>query len=163
MPTTYTKFKINNIQYLNISNLQPASSKALEAYQEGGKIYINISGLSTASNSKYVKITGLKPGLKIVDASFIIDTAATNTVFVGAGTYTASVLKFALVASSNPANTIARPSNLYSANATIPAEPNPTGGDDIRNLISTPANGILILAGNKKALKGKLIIDVMAI
>lgn len=163
MPTTYTKFKKNNIQYLNISNLQPASSKALEAYQEGGKIYINISGLSTASNSKYVKITGLKPGLKIVDASFIIDTAATNTVFVGAGTYTASVLKFALVASSNPANTIARPSNLYSANATIPAEPNPTGGDDIRNLISTPANGILILAGNKKALKGKLIIDVMAI
>ena len=163
MPTTYTKFKINNIQYLNISNLQPASSKALEAYQEGGKIYINISGLSTASNSKYVKITGLKPGLKIVDASFIIDTAATNTVFVGAGTYTASVLKFALVASSNPANTIARPSNLYSANATIPAEPNPTGGDNIRNLFSTPANGILILAGNKKALKGKLIIDVMAI
>ena len=145
MPTTYTKFKINNIQYLNISNLQPASSKALEAYQEGGKIYINISGLSTASNSKYVKITGLKPGLKIVDANMIIDTAATNTVFVGAGTYTASVLKFALVASSNPANTIARPSNLYPANATI------------------PANGTLILAGNKKALKGKLIIDVMAI
>jgi hypothetical protein len=145
MPTTYTKFKKNNIQYLNISNLQPASSKALEAYQEGGKIYINISGLSTASNSKYVKITGLKPGLKIVDASFIIDTAATNTVFVGAGKYIASVLKFALRASSNPANTIARPSNLYSANATI------------------PANGTLILAGNKKALKGKLIIDVMAI
>lgn len=145
MPTTYTKFKKNNIQYLNISNLQPASSKALEAYQEGGKIYINISGLSTASNSKYVKITGLKPGLKIVDASFIIDTAATNTVYVGTGAYTASALKFALVASSNPANTIARPSNLYSANATI------------------PANGTLILAGNKKALKGKLIIDVMAI
>jgi len=145
MPTTYTKFKKNNIQYLNISNLQPASSKALEAYQEGGKIYINISGLSTASNSKYVKITGLKPGLKIVDANLIIQTAATNTVFVGAGTYTASVLKFALVASSNPANTIARLSNLYSANATI------------------PANGTLILAGNKKALKGKLIIDVMAI
>jgi hypothetical protein len=145
MPTTYTKFKKNNIQYLNISNLQPASSKALEAYQEGGKIYINISGLSTASNSKYVKITGLKPGLKIVDASFIIDTAATNTVFVGAGAYTASALKFALVASSNPANTIVRPTNLYSANATI------------------PANGTLILAGNKKALKGKLIIDVMAI
>lgn len=148
MPTTYTKFKKNNIQYLNISNLQPASSKALEAYQEGGKIYINISGLSTASNAKYVMITGLKPGLKIVDASFIIDTAATNTVFVGAGTYTASrtaVLKFALVASTNPANTIARPSNLYPANATI------------------PANGTLILAGNKKALKGKLIIDVMAI
>lgn len=145
MPTTYTKFKKNNIQYLNISNLQPASSKALEAYQEGGKIYINISGLSTASNAKYVKIIGLKPGLKIVDANMIIDKAATNTVFVGAGTYTASVLKFALVASSNPANTIARPSNLYSANATI------------------PANGTLILAGNKKALKGKLIIDVMAI
>lgn len=145
MPTTYTKFKKNNIQYLNISNLQPASSKALEAYQEGGKIYINISGLSTASNSKYVKITGLKPGLKIVDASFIIDTAATNTVFVGAGTYTASALKFALVASSNPANTIVRPTNLYSANATI------------------PANGTLILAGNKKALKGKLVINVMAI
>ena len=150
MPTTYTKFKKNNIQYLNISNLQPASSKALEAYQEGGKIYINISGLSTApkttsSNSKYVKITGLKPGLKIVDASFIIDTAATNTVYVGTGAYTASALKFALVASTNPANTIARPSNLYSANATI------------------PANGTLILAGNKKALKGKLIIDVMAI
>lgn len=145
MPTSYTKFKKNNIQYLNISNLQPASSKALEAYQEGGKIYINISGLSTASNSKYVKITGLKPGLKIVDASFIIDTAATNTVYVGTGAYTASALKFALVASSNPANTIARLSNLYSANATI------------------PANGTLILAGNKKALKGKLIIDVMAI
>jgi len=145
MPTTYTKFKKNNIQYLNISNLQPASSKALEAYQEGGKIYINISGLSTASNSKYVKIIGLKPGLKIVDANMIIDTAATNTVYVGTGAYTASVLKFALVASSNPANTIARPSNLYSANATI------------------PANGTLILAGNKKALKGKLIIDVMAI
>ena len=145
MPTTYTKFKKNNIQYLNISNLQPASSKALEAYQEGGKIYINISGLSTASNSKYVKITGLKPGLKIVDANLIIESAATSTVFVGAGTYTASALKFALVASSNPANTIARPSNLYSANATI------------------PANGTLILAGNKKALKGKLIIDVMAI
>lgn len=145
MPTTYTKFKKNNIQYLNISNLQPASSKALEAYQEGGKIYINISGLSSASNSKYVKITGLKPGLKIVDASFIIDTAATNTVFVGAGTYTASVLKFALVASSNLANTIVRPTNLYSANATI------------------PANGTLILAGNKKALKGKLVINVMAI
>ncbi len=65
--------------------------------------------------------------------------------FVGAGTYTASVLKFALVASTNPANTIVRPTNLYSANATI------------------PANGTLILAGNKKALKGKLIIDVMAI
>ena len=145
MPNTYTKFKKDTIQYLNISNLQPASSKALEAYQEGGKIYINISGLSTASNSKYVKITGLKPGLKIVDANMIIDTTATNTVFVGAGTYTASVLKFALVVSSNPANTIARPSNLYSANATI------------------PANGTLILAGNKKALKGKLIIDVMAI
>ena len=145
MPTTYTKFKKNNIQYLNISNLQPASSKALEAYQEGGKIYINISGLSTASNSKYVKITGLKPGLKIVDANMIIDTAANNTVYVGTGAYTASALKFALVASSNPANTIARPSNLYSANATI------------------PANGTLILAGNKKALKGKLIIDVMAI
>ena len=145
MPTSYTKFKKNNIQYLNISNLQPASSKALEAYQEGGKIYINISGLSTASNSKYVKITGLKPGLKIVDASFIIDTAANNTVYVGTGAYTASALKFALVASTNPANTIARPSNLYSANATI------------------PANGTLILAGNKKALKGKLIIDVMAI
>ena len=145
MPTTYTKFKKDTIQYLNISNLQPASSKALEAYQEGGKIYINISGLSTASNSKYVKITGLKPGLKIVDASFIIDTAATNTVYVGTGAYTASALKFALVASTNPANTIARPSNLYSANATI------------------PANGTLILAGNKKALKGKLIIDVMAI
>lgn len=145
MPTTYTKFKKNNIQYLNISNLQPASSKALEAYQEGGKIYINISGLSTASNSKYVKITGLKPGLKIVDASFIIDTAATNTVYVGTGAYTASALKFALVASTNPANTIVRPTNLYSANATI------------------PANGTLILAGNKKALKGKLIIDVMAI
>lgn len=145
MPTTYTKFKKNNIQYLNISNLQPASSKALEAYQEGGKIYINISGLSTASNSKYVKIIGLKPGLKIVDANLIIDKPATNTVFVGAGKYTASVLKFALVASSNPANTIARLSNLYSANATI------------------PANGTLILAGNKKALKGKLIIDVMAI
>ena len=122
MPTTYTKFKINNIQYLNISNLQPASSKALEAYQEGGKIYINISGLSTASNSKYVKITGLKPGLKIVDANMIIDKqAATSTVFVGAGTYTASVLKFALVSYNNPANTIARPSNLYPANATIPA------------------------------------------
>lgn len=145
MPTTYTKFKKNNIQYLNISNLQPASSKALEAYQEGGKIYINISGLSTASNSKYVKITGLKPGLKIVDANLIIETAATNTVFVGAGKYIASVLKFALVASTNPANTIVRPTNLYSANATI------------------PANGTLILAGNKKALKGKLIIDVMAI
>ena len=145
MPTTYTKFKKNNIQYLNISNLQPASSKALEAYQEGGKIYINISGLSTASNSKYVKITGLKPGLKIVDANMIIGTAATNTVYVGTGAYTASALKFALVASSNPANTIARPTNLYSANATI------------------PANGTLILAGNKKALKGKLIIDVMAI
>ena len=145
MPTTYTKFKKDTIQYLNISNLQPVSSKALEAYQEGGKIYINISGLSTASNSKYVKITGLKPGLKIVDANLIITNAATNTVFVGAGTYTASVLKFALVASSNPANTIARLSNLYSANATI------------------PANGTLILAGNKKALKGKLIIDVMAI
>ncbi len=145
MPTTYTKFKKNNIQYLNISNLQPASSKALEAYQEGGKIYINISGLSTASNAKYVKIIGLKPGLKIVDASFIIDTAATNTVYVGTGAYTASALKFALVASTNPANTIVRPTNLYSANATI------------------PANGTLILAGNKKALKGKLIIDVMAI
>ena len=148
MPTTYTKFKINNIQYLNISNLQPASSKALEAYQEGGKIYINISGLSTlstASNAKYVKITGLKPGLKIVDASFIIDTAATNTVYVGTGAYTASALKFALVASTNPANTIVRPTNLYSANATI------------------PANGTLILAGNKKALKGKLVINVMAI
>lgn len=145
MPTTYTKFKKNNIQYLNISNLQPASSKALEAYQEGGKIYINISGLSTASNSKYVKITGLKPGLKIVDANLIIQSAATNTVYVGTGAYTASALKFALVASSNPANTIARLSNLYSANATI------------------PANGTLILAGNKKALKGKLIIDVMAI
>ena len=148
MPTTYTKFKINNIQYLNISNLQPASSKALEAYQEGGKIYINISGLSTlstASNAKYVKIIGLKPGLKIVDASFIIDTAANNTVYVGTGAYTASALKFALVASTNPANTIVRPTNLYSANATI------------------PANGTLILAGNKKALKGKLIIDVMAI
>lgn len=145
MPTTYTKFKKNNIQYLNISNLQPASSKALEAYQEGGKIYINISGLSTASNSKYVKITGLKPGLKIVDASFIIDTAATNTVYVGTGAYTASALKFALVASTNPANTIVRPTNLYSANATI------------------PANGTLILAGNKKALKGKLVINVMAI
>ena len=163
MPTTYTKFKKNNIQYLNISNLQPASSKALEAYQEGGKIYINISGLSTASNSKYVKITGLKPGLKIVDANLIIESAATSTVFVGVGTYTASVLKFALVASSNPANTIARPSNLYSANATIPAEPNQADGESIRNHISTPANGILILAGNKKALKGKLIIDVMAI
>jgi len=163
MPTTYTKFKKNNIQYLNISNLQPASSKALEAYQEGGKIYINISGLSTASNSKYVKITGLKPGLKIVDASFIIDTAATNTVYVGTGAYTASALKFALVASSNPANTIARPSNLYSANATINAIPNQADGENIRNQISTPANGILILAGNKKALKGKLIIDVMAI
>ena len=145
MPTSYTKFKKNNIQYLNISNLQPASSKALEAYQEGGKIYINISGLSTASNSKYVKITGLKPGLKIVDASFIIDTAATNTVYVGTGAYTASALKFALVASTNPANTIVRPTNLYSANATI------------------PANGTLILAGNKKALKGKLVINVMAI
>jgi hypothetical protein len=145
MPTTYTKFKKNNIQYLNISNLQPASSKALEAYQEGGKIYINISGLSTASNSKYVKITGLKPGLKIVDANLIIETAANNTVYVGTGAYTASALKFALLASSKPANTIARPSNLYSANATI------------------PANGTLILAGNKKALKGKLIIDVMAI
>ena len=150
MPTTYTKFKINNIQYLNISNLQPASSKALEAYQEGGKIYINISGLSTASNSKYVKITGLKPGLKIVDANLIIESAATNTVYVGAGAYTASggktaMLKFALVASTNPANTIVRPTNLYSANATI------------------PANGTLILAGNKKALKGKLVINVMAI
>ena len=148
MPTTYTKFKKNNIQYLNISNLQPASSKALEAYQEGGKIYINISGLSTlstASNAKYVKIIGLKPGLKIVDANMIFDKAATITVFVGAGTYTASVLKFALVASTNPANTIVRPTNLYSANATI------------------PANGTLILAGDKKALKGKLIIDVMAI
>ncbi len=145
MPTTYTKFKKNNIQYLNISNLQPASSKALEAYQEGGKIYINISGLSTASNSKYVKITGLKPELKIVDANMIIQSAATNTVYVGTGAYTASALKFALVASSNPANTIARPSNLYPANATI------------------PANGTLILAGDKKALKGKLIIDVMAI
>ena len=145
MPTTYTKFKKNNIQYLNISNLQPASSKALEAYQEGGKIYINISGLSTASNSKYVKITGLKPGLKIVDANMIIGTAATNTVYVGTGAYTASALKFALVASTNPANTIVRPTNLYSANATI------------------PANGTLILAGNKKALKGKLVINVMAI
>ena len=144
MPNTYTKFKKDTIQYLNISNLQPASSKALEAYQEGGKIYINISGLSTASNS-YVKITGLKPGLKIVDANMIIDKTATCNVFVGAGTYTASVLKFALSATINPANTIARPSNLYSANATI------------------PANGTLILAGNKKALKGKLIIDVMAI
>ena len=163
MPTTYTKFKKNNIQYLNISNLQPASSKALEAYQEGGKIYINISGLSTASNSKYVMITGLKPGLKIVDANLIIESAATSTVFVGVGTYTASVLKFALVASSNPANTIARPSNLYSANATINAEPNQADGESNRGQISTPANGILILAGNKKALKGKLIIDVMAI
>jgi len=145
MPTTYTKFKKNNIQYLNISNLQPASSKALEAYQEGGKIYINISGLSTAANAKYVKITGLKPGLKIVDANLIITNAATNTVYVGTGAYTASALKFALSATANPANTIARPSNLYSANATI------------------PANGTLILTGNKKALKGKLIIDVMAI
>jgi len=163
MPTTYTKFKKNNIQYLNISNLQPASSKALEAYQEGGKIYINISGLSTASNSKYVMITGLKPGLKIVDANLIIESAATNTVYVGTGAYTASALKFALVASTNPANTIARPSNLYSANATINAIPNQADGENIRNQISTPANGILILAGNKKALKGKLIIDVMAI
>lgn len=145
MPTTYTKFKKNNIQYLNISNLQPVSSKALEAYQEGGRIYINISGLSTASNSKYVKITGLKPGLKIVDASFIIDKAATNTVYVCTGAYTASALKFALNASTNPANTIVRPTNLYSANATI------------------PENGTLILAGNKKALKGKLVINVMAI
>jgi len=163
MPNTYTKFKKNNIQYLNISNLQPASSKALEAYQEGGKIYINISGLSTASSSKCVKITGLKPGLKIVDANLIIESAATCNVFVCAGTYTASVLKFALGVSSNPANTIARPSNLYSANATIPAIPNQADGENIRDQFSSPANGILILAGNKKALKGKLIIDVMAI
>ena len=163
MPNTYTKFKKNNIQYLNISNLQPASSKALEAYQEGGKIYINISGLSTEPNSKYVKITGLKPGLKIVDANLIIESAATCTVFVCAGTYTASVLKFALVASINPPNTIARPSNLYSANATIPCIPNQADGENILNLISAPANGTLILAGNKKALKCKLIIDVMAI
>jgi len=132
------KFKKDNVQYLTVINGASAGTK--QAVQEGGKIYISISKLG-ASKSLSTKITGIKSGLRVVDASFLVATAVTGNVTI-VDTAGSTIAKIATNLTNTKVNSLNRAASLMTTKTVL--------GDTI--YITGVATH-----------KGTLVIDVMAI